>query len=446
MARSRLARWRPREARSFAPVAPSSASPRAGVRRPPSSATALAVYAAVSFALPAAGGPRPAALPPRLRAALRRARRLPERAAPADAGDAARRGAAPRGRPAREPSSASALLYALSIVAWFCVARRVTARSRRSRRPPRCSHTRATSSSSTSWRATRSSRPRSRSSRSCWRVPSSVRPLGARGRPRAGRRRARPRAPGRPGAPAARAGAAPRRAWRARPRVEAVPPSPSRRVVPLVALAGAQRAARADDFTVVRGGSASLLFRTFVADRIVEPGNGTASAELARAVVAGAAPERAVPVARHRPRDVLLVGELADARRPHRALRPDVGLGRRLPAPRPRRRARRSARTRRRTRAASRSDVWRLLLWPLYGAGRGRDGRARPSGARRVAAAARAAGAADRTTSRSRPRARRRTSRRRTGGSARCGRRRPSTRSSSEIRPTRRARPRSTAR
>ena len=54
-------------------------------------------------------------------------------------------------------------------------------------------------------------------------------------------------------------------------------------LVPLVGLAG-HNALRGDDFAVVRGGSASLLFRTFVADRIVEPGNGTASAELARAV------------------------------------------------------------------------------------------------------------------------------------------------------------------
>ena len=54
-------------------------------------------------------------------------------------------------------------------------------------------------------------------------------------------------------------------------------------LVPLVSLAG-HNAVRGDDFTVVRGGSASLLFRTFVADRLVEPGNGTASEELARAV------------------------------------------------------------------------------------------------------------------------------------------------------------------
>lgn len=54
-------------------------------------------------------------------------------------------------------------------------------------------------------------------------------------------------------------------------------------VVPLLALS-AHNALRADDFAIVRGGSASLLFRTFVADRIVRPENGPASEELARAV------------------------------------------------------------------------------------------------------------------------------------------------------------------
>jgi hypothetical protein len=54
-------------------------------------------------------------------------------------------------------------------------------------------------------------------------------------------------------------------------------------LVPLVALA-VHNSVRADDLTVVRGGSASLLFRTFVADRIVEPRNGEATEELARAV------------------------------------------------------------------------------------------------------------------------------------------------------------------
>ena len=60
-------------------------------------------------------------------------------------------------------------------------------------------------------------------------------------------------------------------------------------LVPLAALA-AHNAARADDFTVVRGGSASLLFRTFVADRIVEPANGPASEQLAHAVATGLLP------------------------------------------------------------------------------------------------------------------------------------------------------------
>ena len=71
----------------------------------------------------------------------------------------------------------------------------------------------------------------------------------------------------------------------ARPRVTAVAAFALGTLIPLVALA-AHNSLRADDFTVVRGGSASLLFRTFVADRIVEPGNGTASQELARAVAA----------------------------------------------------------------------------------------------------------------------------------------------------------------
>jgi hypothetical protein len=68
-----------------------------------------------------------------------------------------------------------------------------------------------------------------------------------------------------------------------RPRVVAAVAFAAGALVPLVALA-VHNSARADDFTVVRGGSASLLFRTFVADRIVEPGNGAASEELARAV------------------------------------------------------------------------------------------------------------------------------------------------------------------
>jgi hypothetical protein len=54
--------------------------------------------------------------------------------------------------------------------------------------------------------------------------------------------------------------------------------------VPLLAWAG-HNAVRADDFTLARGGGATLpLFRAFVADRIVEPENGPATRELERAV------------------------------------------------------------------------------------------------------------------------------------------------------------------
>ena len=55
-------------------------------------------------------------------------------------------------------------------------------------------------------------------------------------------------------------------------------------VVPLLAWA-AHNAVRADDFTLARGGGATLpLFRAFVSDNIVEPENGPATRELERAV------------------------------------------------------------------------------------------------------------------------------------------------------------------
>jgi hypothetical protein len=55
-------------------------------------------------------------------------------------------------------------------------------------------------------------------------------------------------------------------------------------VVPLLAWAG-HNAVRAEDFTLARGGGATLpLFRAFVADRIVEPENGPATRELERAL------------------------------------------------------------------------------------------------------------------------------------------------------------------
>jgi hypothetical protein len=73
-----------------------------------------------------------------------------------------------------------------------------------------------------------------------------------------------------------------RGAWR--PRVVALAALAAAAVVPLVAWAG-HNALRADDFTVVRGAGHGLpLYRAFVVDRIVDPANGDASRELARAV------------------------------------------------------------------------------------------------------------------------------------------------------------------
>ena len=57
-------------------------------------------------------------------------------------------------------------------------------------------------------------------------------------------------------------------------------------LVPILALV-IHNGVRLDDYAVVRGGGASLpLFRAFVEDGIVEPGNGPASRELAQAVQA----------------------------------------------------------------------------------------------------------------------------------------------------------------
>ena len=73
-----------------------------------------------------------------------------------------------------------------------------------------------------------------------------------------------------------------RGAWR--PRVGALAAFSVAAVVPLLAWAG-HNALRADDFTVVRGAGHGLpLHRAFVVDRIVDPANGEASRELARAV------------------------------------------------------------------------------------------------------------------------------------------------------------------
>ena len=209
-----------------------------------------------------------------------------------------------------------------------------------------------------------------------------------------------------------------------RPRVAAS--SPSRRVRRAARRARRRQRGRADDFTVVRGGSASLLFRTFVADRIVRGRQREASGELA-----GQCRESCSRTSR--------TGRAASTSRP--SSRPGApgcrttsscsptgpGAGMTTTVISALSPGRRSARTRQHMRAASASDLWRLLLWPIYGPVRGRPARHR---VRRPSPAS----APRPTTSRSRPRASRRTSRRRTGGSARCGRRRPSIRSSSATR------------
>ena len=73
-----------------------------------------------------------------------------------------------------------------------------------------------------------------------------------------------------------------REGWR--PRVTALAALGVAAALPLLVWAG-HNAARADDFTVVRGAGHGLpLYRAFVVDRIVSPENGDASRELARAV------------------------------------------------------------------------------------------------------------------------------------------------------------------
>jgi hypothetical protein len=73
-----------------------------------------------------------------------------------------------------------------------------------------------------------------------------------------------------------------RGAWR--PRFGALAAFGVAAAVPILLWAG-HNVIRADDLTVVRGGGNTLpFFRAFVVDRIVEPGNGPASRELAAAV------------------------------------------------------------------------------------------------------------------------------------------------------------------
>ena len=73
-------------------------------------------------------------------------------------------------------------------------------------------------------------------------------------------------------------------AERWRPRIRATAAFALAALAPLLGWAS-HNAVRADDWTLQRGGGATFpLFRVFVEDRIVEPANGPASAEVARAV------------------------------------------------------------------------------------------------------------------------------------------------------------------
>ena len=227
----------------------------------------------------AASGSRPAPLPPRLRAALRRPRRLPDGDPPADAGHAARRRDAPRGRAARRRGAAL-----------------------------RCS-TRSRSSRGSAWRGGTARYAAVATAVALLAYPGYVLlfhelasdalfaaafalvallvvrvaeapTLGrsvALGLGIVGLVLARPVGQALVllvlvplvAAHGARARRSPRRASRRR---SSSAPRARRR----------HNAVRADDFAVVRGGSASLLFRTFVADRIVEPENGACVARSSR--------------------------------------------------------------------------------------------------------------------------------------------------------------------
>ena len=143
-----------------------------------------------------------------------------------------------------------------------------------------------------------------------------------------------------------------RGAWR--PRIGTLAAFGVAAVAPLLLWAG-HNAVRADDFTVVRGAGHGLpLYRAFVVDRIVSPENGEASRELARAVQ-----EDLLPREPYRSYGIDLdTFFTSGSARMHedldRALRPHVGLGRRLRAPRTSRARSRSGASRRRTRGASR--------------------------------------------------------------------------------------------
>ena len=250
---------------------------------------------------------------------------------------------------------------------------------------------------------------------------------------------------------------------------------------------------RLDDYTVVRGGGASVpLFRAFVADRIVDPDNGPASRELARVVARDLLPhepyrsygidlDRFFSSGSSRMHDDLVV--LADRTWGWDDDYRHLGrVGREAVRAHPGTYVRGVAR-----------DTYRLVLWPLYPPGDPRRRRLRsPPGApaaldddrerppqvttchlgppvfqpehRSRLESPEASALGDKLSqvvrspvggrrgqlpprvraSRSRRRAPPRTSRRPTAGSAKSGRPRPSTTSSSPIPPTPRGLPRST--
>lgn len=164
-------------------------------------------------------------------------------------------------------------------------------------------------------------------------------------------------------------------------------------VLPLLALSG-HNAIRADDFAVVRGGSASLLFRTFVADRIVRPENGAASEDLARAVSRELLPNEPY---RSRGIDLQTFFSSGSSRmNDDLVVLSDRTWGwdddyRHLA-----RAAREAIRTHPGTYARGvMRDVWRLLLWPVYAPVQEQeDSQAapRPAGARVEASTSTAAG------------------------------------------------------
>ena len=89
---------------------------------------------------------------------------------------------------------------------------------------------------------------------------------------------------------------------------------------------------RYDDYAVARGGAAYLpFFRVLTTDHLVEPANGSASRELARAVEREVL-TRAVSLARDRRRHVLRAGERPHVRGRRERVGHRLGLGQRLRA------------------------------------------------------------------------------------------------------------------